>query len=121
MNPALFSRNLKRYGQSITLQNRDIQPPDFGSSDYDEDFTNDRVVLGIINTSRGKTMFDGVSNNRLVTQIIFIAFIPNITAETWVLFKGRRFDVLDVENCCERDDVLKLSCSERGIGNAAKS
>jgi head-tail adaptor len=118
---SLFARNLAKCGQTITLQNRDIIAPFFGSADFDEDFTGDQDVQGIIKTIRGKTFFDGVSTETPITHEICINYLPGVTAETWILFKGRRIDILSVENCCEKDEVLILTCTEKGTGEAAKA
>lgn len=117
----LFTRNLAKCGQSITLQDRDITPPDFGTPDFDLDFTNDQVVQAVITTKRGQTIFDGVATDQPITHRLAIEFISGITAETWVLFKGRRLDIVDVENIGELDECLILLCTERGIGEAAKA
>lgn len=39
-----------------------------------------------------------------------------ITAESWLTLDGKRLKILTVENCCEKDEVLKLMCTERGEG-----
>ena len=117
---SLFLRNLSKCGQDITLQNRDILPPVFGTPDFDEDFTNDTIVKAIISTKRGKVLFDGVATDNPITHKMCIKWLTGVTAETWVEFKGRRFDVLDVENCCEKDETLILRCTERGTGEASK-
>lgn len=116
----LFNLNLLKCGKMLTLQNRNIASPAFGSVDFDETFSNDQEVLGIVKTKRGKTFFDGVNTETPITHEICIQYLPGVTAETWVLFKGRRIDILSVENCCEEDEVLILTCSERGTGEAAK-
>lgn len=124
---ALFKRNLAKCGKTITLQNRDIAPPLFGTPDFDETFSGDISRQAIVKTIRGKTFFDGVSTERLITHEICLEYEAGVidddtvTAETWVLFKGRRIDVLAVENCCEEDKVLILTCSDRGVGEAAKA
>jgi hypothetical protein len=118
---SLFKRNLAKYGQPITLQNRDIMAPIFGTSDFDETFSGDQVVQAIVSTKRGTTLFDGVATDNPITHKITIVFIAGVTAETWVLLNGRRLDILDVENCCEKDEVLILRCTERGTGEASKA
>lgn len=124
---SLFKRNLAKYGKSITLQNRDIVSPIFGTPDFDENFSGDIVRTALVKTIRGKTFFDGVSTERLITHEFRIEYESGViddntvTAETWVLFKSRRIDVLSVTNCCEEDEVLILTCSDRGNGNAAKA
>lgn len=121
MSLALFKRNLAKCGKTITLQNRDIQVPEFGSVDFDEAFSGDTNVQAIISTERGKVLFDGVSTDNPVTHKICIEYISGVTAETWILFDGRRFDILDVENCGEQNKCLVLRCNERGTGEAAKA
>lgn len=124
---SLFKRNLTKYGKPITLQNRDIVAPEYGSVDFDENFSGDVEVNAIIKTVRGKTFFDGVATERPITHVIRIEYVEGqidddtVTAETWVLFKNKRIDILAVENCCENDEVLVLTCSNLGSGEVAKA
>ena len=117
----LFLRNLAKCGQSVTLQNRDIAPPDFGSPDFDETFSGDAVVTAIIQTERGKVIFDGVGTDNPITHRFCIEWVAGVTAETWILHAGRRFDIVDVEDCGEKNICLVLRCTERGTGEAAKT
>lgn len=41
-------------------------------------------------------------------------FIGDINSQRWVRLKGRLLKILNVENCCEKDEVFILSCTERG-------
>ena len=119
---SLLARGLAHSNKTVILQNRDIEPPLFGSSNFDETFSGDSDPLpAIVKTPRGKTFFDGVGTDVNITHEIVIAFIEGVSAETWVLFKGRRIDILEVENCCEDDEVLILTCTDRGTGEAAKA
>lgn len=103
----------------IVLQDRSITPPVSGV-DATEDFTTNDTVDAKVDTSRGETIFDGVSPDGVdVTHIFTIRFITGITAETWVGFKSQRFDILDVENLEERDEWLKLRCTNRGTATNA--
>lgn len=120
MNLALFHRQLAQRGVSITLQNRAILPPVFGDVDFDETFSGDSTVTALVDTTRGKTLFDGVATDRPITHRFCIAYVAGVAAETWISFGGRRFDILDVENCEERDAILILRCTERGTGEASK-
>jgi head-tail adaptor len=101
----------------ITLQNRAIEEPDFDDFDYDETFT-DAVpgedVYALIETINGVTIFDGVATDVNVTHHFYINVIDGITAETWVEFDSRRFDVLRAENLDERSEYMRLICTERG-------
>lgn len=120
MSGRLFKRNLAKHGQTITLQNRSIVQPLFGGVDFDERFDGDNDVQAIVKTIKGKTFFDGVNTESVITHELLIEFIDGVTAETWVLFKGRRLDVLNVINCCEEDEILTLVCNERGTAEASK-
>lgn len=107
----------------IILQNRAITAPVFGSSDFDETFTNIVTVWALINTVSGKTFFDGVNTDINITHEIYIVYDATVTAETWVELKSRRIDILRVENLEERDEYLKLICTDRGLNtiNATKT
>ena len=118
----LFERNLAKCGQTVTLQDRDIQAPIGGSPDFDLQFSAGEPWTCIIKTPRGKTLFDGVGTDRPITHELCGPYLAGVTAETWVLLEdGRRLDILDVENCCEANERLKLRCTERGTGEAAKA
>lgn len=121
MRLATLKYQLAKSGQDITLQDRDIAPPVFGSPDFDEEFTSKTTVKAIIKTPRGTTLFDGVGTDNPITHIFCLEYVAGVTAETWIEFKGRRFNILDVENCGEKDEVLILRSTERGTGEAAKS
>lgn len=110
-----FRRNLAKRGKSITLQNRDISEPGAGFVDFDEDFSGGTVVLALVKTVRGRTYFDGVNTETPITHELKIEYLSGVTSETWVLFKGRRLDVLTLTNCCEDDEILILECNERGL------
>lgn len=124
---SLFQRALAKYGKPVTLQNRNVLPPLFGTTDFDEAFTGDLERTALVKTIRGKTFFDGVSTETPITHEFRLPYEAGVvdddtvTAETWLLFKGKRIDVLAVENCCEEDNVLVLTCTNRGIGEAAKA
>jgi len=107
----------------ITLQNRAITAPLFGTIDFDETFTAIAVEEWcLIETVRGKTFFDGVATETDVTHWIYINFDATVTAETWGLLPdGRRLDVLRVENLDERGDFQLLECTDRGTKAASKA
>jgi len=78
----------------ITLQDRAITAPLMGV-DATETFTDSNPdVWAMIETSAGETVFDGTDTEIDVTHKITIAFVDGITAETWILFKGTRIDIL---------------------------
>lgn len=98
----------------IILQNRAIAPPVFGDPDFDETFTNTATVWASIKTVAGKTFFDGVNTETLITHEILIRYDSTVTAETWIEFESRRFDILDVDDFEERHEWMYLTCTERG-------
>lgn len=118
---SLLQRQLRHCGQSISIQTRSIVPPVFGSVDPGLDFVEKHNVKALIRTTRGKTLFDGVSTDQVVTHKLAIEYLAGITAEDWILFKGSRLDILDVENCGEADIELVLTCNDRGTKEASKA
>ena len=107
----LFLRNLNKCGQDVTLEDRDEQIINGRSTEV---FTNPVVVSAIIETLQGVSVFDDTNTERVATHKLCIAFLAGITAEKWVKFGAKRIKILAVENCCEKDEVLVLMCTERG-------
>lgn len=107
----------------ITLENRDIQAPDFDTVDFDEAFTAPNPpVWALVETVRGKTFFDGVGTEVDVTHWIYINFDSTVTAETWVkLEDSSRLDILRVENLDNRSEHQLLHCVDRGAVEASKA
>lgn len=110
----------------ITLQDRNIQTPSGGSADYTEAFSSFGggvsavEVWAMIKTlPAGSYVFDGVNTDRSITHEFYIRHIDNITAETWILYEGDRYDIVHTENLDQRDEFIKLSANIRG--SSAKS
>lgn len=111
--------------QLIQLQNRAIAAPQQGGVDFTEVFQdkpintdeaspyNEGDVWAFIETTGGKTIFDGV-NDRVVSHDIYLRFVDGVTAETWVVYNGNRYDVVTVENLDEANEYLRLRCNLRG-------
>ena len=117
----LMQRNIKKCGQLISIRTRSIVPPSFGSVDSGLDFVEKHSVKAVIRTVRGQTLFDGVSTDQVITHKFGIEFLSGITAEDWIIFESRRFDIIDVENCSERGLDLILRCVDRGTKEASKA
>lgn len=105
----------------IILQDRAITEPLFGDPDFDENFTDTATVWAAVNTVDGKTFFDGVSTDTNITHEIFIRYDATVTAETWIELGGQRIDILRVQNLEERNQFMKLICSDRGATSAEAS
>lgn len=100
--------------KQILLQDRGIGEPFFGSVDFTEDFTTNDKVWAAINTVSGKTFFDGGGTDINITHEFYTRYDASVTAETWIEFESRRFDILDAEDLEERHEYMKLICAERG-------
>jgi len=101
----------------VTVQNRAIEAPDWNSPDFDEQFSNDSAAWAAIQTVTGKTFFDSVNQrDETMTHEIFIRYDSSVTSESWLLYDSRRFDILAVENLEERNEFLKLTCVDKGVG-----
>jgi len=98
----------------IILENRNIAPPLFGSSNFDENFTPNATVWAMVSTVSGKTFFDDVNTAISITHEIGIRFDATVTAETWIRLGSRRIDILDVNDLDERGEFMLLTCTDRG-------
>ncbi len=107
----------------VQIRGRVIVPPAFGAAEFDEKFSDDPETWARINTTAGKTVFDGVSNSDVaVTHEIGIRFDDQVTTECWVeLENGSRLDVVLIEDLDERHEWMLLSCVERGDKDLAAS
>ena len=104
----------------ITIQSRNIKPPATTGVDFSETFTGKATVWALVNTVSGKTMFDGTGVERDVTHEIYIRYLSGVTSEDWILLNGQRLDILPLEDLDERNEFMKLRCTNRGTtANAA--
>ena len=97
----------------ITLQDRAITPPTT-SVDFTETFTENAVVWAMVNTVRGKTVFDGANVERDITHEFTVRFLTGVDSETWILHEAERYDILDSEDLEERHEWMVLRCAKLG-------
>ena len=98
----------------IQLQDREITEPNFGEVDFGEDFTS-VDAWAMIETTAGRTFFDGVNVDVAISHRIVIRYDSRITSEWFVLLDGdTRLKIIDVEDLEHRHEYLRLLCSERG-------
>lgn len=101
----------------ITLQSRALGGAKFGINTHTMSFVNVAadIKAAIKTLKAGTTFFDG-TNDRALSHEIYIHYVdyPTTTAETWVLFDDRRFDIVVVERIDEDRRFIRLSCNERG-------
>lgn len=102
----------------VTVHRRRQVPPVAGSVDAAFAFQaieGDGEVWAKVETKDGKTVFDGVSNDRRVTHEVTIRTLAGVTSESWVLLRdGTRLDVVVAETLDERGEFTRLSCDARG-------
>lgn len=100
----------------ICLQRRAISEPNFGATDFGENFTRETRVWAKVETSTGKSFFDGVNPDVPVTHVVGIRYDKDVTTETWILLlDGRRLNILDVQDLEERHEWMILRCTDRGL------
>ncbi len=105
----------------IVIQDRDIAPP-LSGVDFRELFTNDKIRQAMINTINGKTFFDGVNTDILITHEILFRFDESVTAENWILLDtGNQLDILRITNLDERSDWMMATCVDRGTKVASQA
>jgi len=97
----------------IKLQTRELQTDNY-SPDFNLDYKDKVEVWAKIQTTIGKEIFAGVNVDRDVTHIFTIRYIDYITAQYWILFEGKRYDILNVENIDEENKFMRLRCNVRG-------
>lgn len=103
----------------VRIYNRSQVPPGAGSVDaawnFDTHDGGDGYVWAKVTTTGGKTVFDGVGNDRRTTHSIVLRALPNIGSESRVLMEdGRRLDVILAEPWDDRGEFIELLCDDRG-------
>jgi len=99
----------------IKLYDRTISRDNDGNVDYDLTFDNELFAWCAIDTlSKGQDVFNGANLLGVATHIFYIRHIEGLTAEKWIQFDSRNFDILSVENLDERKEFQALYCNERG-------
>ena len=96
----------------VEIQERRIRG---GSTDHEEIFTTEATVQAQIKTlGRGIEVFDDTNTSRTASHAIVMRHRAGLTAENWILFDGRRFDILSIVFVDERKRFQRLLCVERG-------
>lgn len=107
----------------VKIENRSQVPPVYGAADAAFAFgavSGDGYVWAKVETSSGKTVFDGVSFDRRITHRVTIRQLAGVTAQSWVLLAdGTRLDVVQVETFDERGQFMDLLCDARGDSSRA--
>lgn len=109
----LFKRNLAKCGRTISVSERAERIINGQSSEVFTPFIAPDP-LAIVKTVRGVSVFDDTNTERVATHEVCLEYVAGVTAEMWVKLDTKYIKILTVENCCEKDEVLKLMCTERG-------
>lgn len=98
----------------IVIQVRTITPPATSGVDFTEAFSSDATVWSMVETKMGVEIFNGTSLKGVATHYFYIRYRADLTAESWLKFNSKYYDILDVQNLDERNEFLLLRCSLRG-------
>lgn len=101
--------------EKISLQTR-VQQSAFesGNNSDQEVFSTIATPWCCVETYRGKNYFDNIEQGANPTHVFIIRYRPLTTQEYWIIYRGTRFDILDVENLDERSEFLKFMCKASG-------
>jgi len=115
-SPACLAKvPLGQLDKLIDIRARNIGSAVSNSLKFDEFFTLLHNVPAKVETVSGLAVFGESNQIRAVTHIFTVCFVTDLNIDTWVNFKGRDFDIIDIENLAEQDLFLKIRCSERGV------
>ena len=102
----------------VRVLHRSQVPPVAGSVDAAFAFqpiAQDGYVWAMIETVDGRTVFDGVANDRRVTHRVTVRNLDDVTSATWVLLEDvTRLDVVLAERFDERGEFVRMLCDARG-------
>jgi SPP1 family predicted phage head-tail adaptor len=103
----------------ISLQVRNLTPPVGDEVDFDEEFTVLEDIWAMVETVAGKVFFDDSNTDKSITHNFYIRYISGIsvTAENWIRYDDRYFDIVNVENLDEGNRFLLMRTTERGSVN----
>ena len=100
--------------ERVKLHNRTIQAPNFGETDFSEDFSGVKEVWANVNTATGKTLFTDINVDVALTHEIIIRYDASVNSENWIEYRNRNLKIVVVEDLDERHEFLRLKCTDRG-------
>ena len=98
----------------ITIYDREIKTQVQGNIDYTLDFSKMITVWASIESVVGIVVFDSVNMDRTISHKMLIRYLPFITQEHWIEFKGKYYDIVNVEDLNEEKRFQVLRCNLRG-------
>ena len=102
----------------IFVEDRVQVEPDFNAVDADMKFDahpDATQIWARIETTAGKTHFDGVETDRRITDRVAFRALSGITAQTWLrLADGTRLDIVELTNLDRRGEFMEALCEATG-------
>lgn len=108
----------------IEIYQRDIEPPlnsFIADPDYTETFTLLYTVWSMIQTPKGKVIFDDIGTEKRITNVFYTRYLPDITSQNWIVYNGQRYDIERVKNLEENNLYLEIATIIRGDDTKAAS
>ena len=105
--------------EQIEIKTRSILPPSTNSVDFGMSLVTTSTVAAMLETKRGEAIFDSVDVSggtiqQSINYLFYIYFIPDVTFEDMVTFKGKNFRIINSEDLDGRSQFYLLRCSIRG-------
>lgn len=102
--------------RKIDIYSRNIEAP-LNPADneinFDEEFTLLNSVWSMIETPKGKTIFDSVGVERVIDTVFYIRYL-DITSENWISYLNLRYNIMNIVNLENNNLFLQLNCQVTG-------
>lgn len=103
-------------GQYAEIQSKTLLPPAANTLEQRLKFTTIHQIDKMAFVSKnGATTFDSVGVETVVDSFAYMAFIPNITSEMYVLFDDSRYRIVSVEDIGKINGIYKLTLQLSGF------
>ena len=99
----------------VSLMTRTLDAPQ-SSVDFGHTFT-DLTTWAALATVKGKDVFAGTNMSTLISHIFYVRYRSDVTAEWWIKYKSKNYDIVDTENLEERNEFLAIFCNVRGASD----
>lgn len=101
--------------KSILVFVRHLKAPSDDSVDVIEEFVEQRNMRAMVETLNGETIFDKTNTERIVTHRFTVRWQPSIiTFENYLVYAGKNYQILSVENQNERNKFFVIKATDRG-------
>lgn len=100
--------------KSIMVFVRKLLSPSGDGVDVGENFVEQRNMMAMLETVNGETIFDKTNTERIVTHKFTVRYQPDITFENYIVYSGKNYQILSVENQNERNKFYVINATDRG-------